>query len=237
MTPDSPEPLLAAPEPRTPRARRLAVATMFSLDPVDRSGPAIHRASVRAAAALDRALLPGGVAFVYGPSGAGKTSILRALERLLRRRGHPVIVAPPASSFLAERRTPVDLLHSRLDDDLRLLSAVGLAEAPLWLRPARHLSEGQRARLALAVALDRAQRAGRATLIADEFASTLDRVTAMSLCAGLRRSIASLGAMRIVLASAHDDLLRWLRPHVALRVRDSFAPGAFELRTHRRPAA
>lgn len=225
----------AYPEPVSRLARRLSVAAMFGIDP--RSGSRrslLWQASDTAAGALARAVPTGGVGLVAGPSGAGKSTVLRRLAVRARRGGATVFEVAPASALARERRPAMDLLHGSLSGDIRLLCACGLAEAPVWLRPARALSEGQRARLALALAIGAARdsRARRAWLIADEFASTLDRTTAMTLALGWRRVISGMPGCTLVVASAHDDIERWLAPAVTLRLDPGFGCNArFTLHT------
>ncbi len=213
------------PSPRSRLARRLTVAAMFRLDPRSKfRPPLLQTASAAAAASLQHAIPPGGIALVTGPSGAGKSSILRQLTRQLLLRESRVVLVQPPSNFLHEPRPPLDLLRGSLTADIRLLCQCGLAEAPLWLRPARALSEGQRWRLALAIALATARnsRATTACIVADEFASTLDRVTARTLAMSIRREWKSLQGCRLVVASAHDDLEHWLAPDVTLHVDAAF---------------
>src|SRR2546421_3533733 len=104
--------------------------------------------------ALLRSLLPARkqITFLTGPSGAGKTSMLRALRS--RR---------PRARFLDLNQIElpdvplVDCFNGApLDQTLALLSQVGLAEAWSYLRTPNELSEGQRWRLKLALAMQRA---------------------------------------------------------------------------------
>lgn len=214
----------ATTRPRSRLARRLTVAAMFRLDArTDRRPPLLHSAANEAARAIELALPPAGIALVTGPSGAGKSTILHRLGAYLTRKNTLVIHVQPPSSLIGEHRTPLDLLNGSLTADIRLLCQCGLAEAPLWLRPARVLSEGQRWRLTLALALAKARDAAPACIIADEFASTLDRVTARTLAMSIRREWNSSAPCRLVVASAHDDLERWLTPDVTLRVDAAFA--------------
>ena len=80
------------------------------------------------------------------------------------------------------------------------------------IRTPRELSEGQRHRLALAHAV-----ASRGPVLIDEFASTLDRLTAMGLCISLARWARSCGRS-VVGATAHDDVVEWLRPDIHVTV-------------------
>jgi ABC-type glutathione transport system ATPase component len=187
------------------------------------TGPGVH---VRLARELDKLLQPGQIALVTGPSGAGKSRVLAALARRL---GRHALQAATGTAKRRRGRPVVDLFSLPLTHTLGTLSRAGLAEARLLgLRPDQ-LSEGQRFRLALALAMARAgvrrprgdARTGRPraplTLIADEFCSTLDRPTAMGVCLALRRWAASAPALRIVVATAHDDVAEWLAPDVTLR--------------------
>lgn len=228
--------LLTWNEPPTPLARRLCVAAMFSLNPrAPDAGVRLEPASRDAAAALDDALHAGSIAFVSGPSGAGKSSVLRALARRIRTRGARAQLVKPAAALRREQRAVLDLFGRPLHDDIRLLCMVGLAEAPLWLRPACVLSEGQRWRLSLALSVHAAIADGReTTLIADEFASTLDRVSAMTLCAGVNRLMRANRSLRLVAASAHDDIAPWLNADLSMLIAPAFARhGRHELKARK----
>lgn len=142
---------------------------------------------------------PGLVVAVTGPSGSGKSTLLRRLARLLRRR--PAL--PPDSAALAA----VDAVGGRsARAACEALARAGLAEAAAMIRTPRELSDGQRHRLALARAV-----AARGPVLIDEFASCLDRLTAMGLCVGLARW-ARASRRTVVAATAHDDVVEWLRP-------------------------
>lgn len=151
------------------------------------------------------------VAFITGPSGSGKSRLLRAVERAAHR---PIRVDPAALPHVAA----IDIAaFANPADPLALLARVGLAEAPLLGRTPRELSDGQRWRLALAVALARAGEDG-ASLIADEFTSLLDRVTARAVARALRRVLARNPAARFIGAGSHDDILPLLAPGLLVRL-------------------
>lgn len=112
-------------------------------------------------------------------------------------------IVPPADRAL------VDCLDRPLDETLRLLSIAGLNDAFLFLRRPGELSDGQRYRLRLALALA----AGADVILIDEFCSTLDRTTARIIAWQVRKFAARTGTAFIV-ATAHDDLFEDLRPDI-----------------------
>src|SRR5689334_14613810 len=106
----------------------------------------------------------GKLILIAGASGSGKSTLLRALRRGRgrQRRCHWIdlgkirLVDRPVIDLI------VDALGSREEaaaivEGLELLSRVGLSEVWTYLRRPRELSEGQRWRLRLALALGRAQ--------------------------------------------------------------------------------
>jgi len=88
-----------------------------------------------------------------------------------------------------------------------------LGEATILPRRVSELSEGQKFRLRLAAGMQRALGGrGSATLMVDEFAASLDRVTARSVAHTLARWVRRERSVRLVVATAHDDVLEWLGP-------------------------
>jgi len=206
---------------RPPTDRMIQVAEMFGIG-LDSS----YEVVVYEDLALD--VRPGDVVFVTGPSGSGKSVLLERLGRAIRDAlpdgGHVVNLA---TVRVPGDRPVIDLVAGPLDEALRLLSAAGLADAFLLLRRAGELSDGQRYRLRLALALDallarpvreggRGRPAGKPTLrllVADEFCSTLDRLCARAVAYRVRR-LADTHGLTVLAASAHDDLVEDLAPDV-----------------------
>lgn len=153
---------------------------------------------------------PGELTAITGPSGAGKSTILAALcDRL----GTRAAGCPPMAHLLSRQRAIIDLVGPTLDDALAILSAVGLADATLVGRTPAELSEGQRARLALALGLC-CLGPGR-WLLVDELGSGLDLPTAEAVAFSLARTVRS-GLGRVVVATSRDELLDVMRPEVVV---------------------
>jgi len=197
---------------RPPTDRMIQVAEMFGIGLDESYEVALYRDL-----ALD--VRGGDVVYVTGPSGSGKSVLLARLARAVRDAlpdgGHVVDLAAVRAR---DDRPVIDLVGGPLEGALRLLSAAGLADAFLLLRRARELSDGQRYRLRLALALDAllAQPSRRPTLrllVADEFCSTLDRLCARAVAYRVRR-LADAHGLTVLAASAHDDLVEDLAPDV-----------------------
>jgi ABC-type multidrug transport system fused ATPase/permease subunit len=161
--------------------------------------------------------LAGTVTAVVGPSGIGKSSLLRALVRLDEPAGGVVRVDGRDAGELdpKELRRRVGLVTQApvmLPGSVRANLAYGLSEpsgleealaatglAPSFMdREARELSGGEAARVAVARALTR----DPAALLLDEPTAALDREAAASI-EGLVRSLAGRG-LAIVMVT-HDE--------------------------------
>jgi ABC-type ATPase with predicted acetyltransferase domain len=157
---------------------------------------------------IDELLAPGQIALVIGPSGGGKSSLLRQIAARAQARGESVIQMESAPADVPL----IDLFDLPLGPSLAILARAGLAEASLLGRCEQQLSEGEKFRLRLALAMSRCE--GLATVIIDEFASVLDRTTARCLCRAVSRWIERDGKARLIVATAHCDVRAWLAPHL-----------------------
>lgn len=169
----------------------------------------VHSCSVK--------LSPGQICYITGPSGSGKSVILREFYNHCANQTKINI----DDITLEKDKTCVDCLGDRGQgtgdrnhkygflDILRTLSCAGLTDVFCVLNSPANLSEGQkyRYRIAKAIASD------KQFIFADEFCSQLDRVTAAVISHNIRKLAAKTGKT-FILASAHDDLLADLRPDV-----------------------
>lgn len=159
-------------------------------------------------------LQPKQIVFFTGPSGSGKSSLLRAVCEALKQTNQHNIV--DIASLSLPDQPLVDALPMEIKESLDMLAACGLGEAQLLLRTPGELSEGQRYRFRLALALAQlARRSSRAWLVADEFTATLDRTLARVLAFNLSKLARRLG-IGCLLAATHDDVSQDLDPDLCV---------------------
>ena len=149
-----------------------------------------------------------GVIAITGVSGSGKSTLLRTLAPRLRTTRRRVLLVQSLSQRMPAR-TLADALKGPLPAALATLARCGLADATLLPRSAREMSDGQRTRLAIALALSHRAH----VLLIDEFASVLDRITARAVCLSVAACMRRENRLLIV-ATAHTDVLAWLSPSV-----------------------
>jgi len=156
-------------------------------------GPEVGRNVIARDVEID--YCPGQIVLFSGPSGSGKSSLLREAARQV-----------DSTAFLDEHIDGQDALIDCLGDDAaaaaHLLSLCGLGEAFLMLRSPNELSDGQRYRFGLASALA----AGAKTIVADEWCAKLDRVTAKVVSRNARKIVDKRG-IGMLLATTHEDII------------------------------
>jgi ABC-type ATPase with predicted acetyltransferase domain len=147
----------------------------------------------------------GDIVYITGPSGAGKSILLRELERSV-----PTLDSVNLARVeLPSDRTLIDCIDGDLLTGLRTLSTTGLNDVFCVLNQPRNLSDGQKYRFRLAMALA----TGKKFVFADEFCSNLDRITAAVISYNLHKFAKRTG-VTFILASSHNDILLDLAPDV-----------------------
>lgn len=137
------------------------------------------------------------IGVIYGGSGTGKTSLLKEFGNLIDDKFDNE--KPLISNF--------DFLEPK--NATLLLSAMGLASVPTWLRPFALLSNGEQYRARLAYKVGKAKE--NEVILIDEFTSVVDRDVAKSMSNAIQKYIRRENK-KIILASCHFDIMEWLLP-------------------------
>ena len=211
------------------------VATMFGLG-VDRAK------KLTVVPPTDIELKGGQVVFVTGPSGGGKSTLVRLIADAVCRSDEAALISFDHMPALPDCPL-VDCISQQMpntdiEDVLSVLSVAGLNDAFVMLRKPSELSDGQRYRLRLAqvfATVHTSKSSGLSVIVADEFGSTLDRLTAAVICENIRKWTRKTPDICFIAATAHDDLLESLEPdvliekglgeHIQIMVRERDLPG------------
>ena len=139
------------------------------------------------------------IGVIYGGSGTGKTTILK----------HFFKKEIDQSNF--DNSISLISNFNWLDpkDATLLLTQMGLASVPCWLRPFNTLSNGEQYRANLAYIVGKAKE--NDVVLIDEYTSVVDRDVAKSMSNALQKYIRRT-KKKIVLASCHFDIMEWLQP-------------------------
>lgn len=147
----------------------------------------------------------GDVVYITGPSGSGKSVLLRELEKKFSEEEKISL----QSIALPGDKSVIDCISGTVTESLKSLSIAGLNDCLCILNRPAYLSDGQKYRFALAQALA----ADKKVIFADEFCTNLDRITASVIAWNIRK-YADSKKVTFILASCHDDILEDLSPDV-----------------------
>jgi ABC-type ATPase with predicted acetyltransferase domain len=150
----------------------------------------------------------GDIVYITGPSGAGKSVLLRELEQFISESDR-INLAQIESTCGGTDKTLIDCIDGDFLTSLKILSLAGLNDVFCILNRVDNLSDGQKYRFYLAMALA----AKKKFVFADEFCSNLDRITAAVISFNVQKFAKRTGTV-FILASSHDDLLLDLQPDV-----------------------
>ena len=159
----------------------------------------------------------GDIVYITGPSGAGKSVLLKELQKRIvpAKRVNLDQIPLPAD------KTVIDLMPANLEilGALKLLTTAGLSDVYCILNQPANLSEGEKYRYRLAMAIG----AGKEFVFADEFCSGLDRITASVIAYNINKFAKETG-VTFVLAASTDDILADLLPQVLVYMELSGKP-------------
>ena len=147
----------------------------------------------------------GDIVYITGPSGAGKSVLLKELEKAIPASGKVNL----ARIKLPRDKTLIDCIDADMLTSLRMLSEAGLNDVFCILNQPANLSEGQKYRFRLAMAMA----AEKKFIFADEFCSGLDDITAAVISYNIHKFARRTGTT-FILASSQDDILLDLSPDV-----------------------
>ena len=139
-----------------------------------------------------------------GPSGSGKSSILRAVAKQLD--------AVDAGNLELPAVPLIEAVPGTVEDRLAILAGCGLSEARLLLRTPAELSDGQRYRFRMAYAMATA----KSPILLDEFTAMLDRTLAKVVAFNLRKLVSRTG-VGVLAATTHEDIVEDLNPDTWIR--------------------
>lgn len=139
---------------------------------------------------------------ICGASGSGKSTVL---NRIASDSGGCV----SSPQFDSDKCLISNFDTMQPKEATMLLSQMGLASVPAWIRPFNALSNGEQYRASLAKSVNDAK--DDEIIFVDEYTSVVDRNVAMSMSNALQKYIRAHNK-RIVLATCHYDILEWLRP-------------------------
>ena len=139
------------------------------------------------------------IGVVYGGSGTGKTTILKNYFKKEMDKSYFDNSKSLISNF--------DWLEP--EEATFLLTQMGLASVPTWLRPFNTLSNGEQYRANLAYIVGSSKE--NEIILIDEYTSVVDRDVAKSMSNALQKYIRRTNK-KIVLASCHFDIMEWLKP-------------------------
>lgn len=142
------------------------------------------------------------IGVICGASGSGKSTILKHLAQ-----SEKGVIANPAFDSSKCLISNFDTMSPK--DATMLLSQMGLASVPTWIRPFNVLSNGEQYRASLAKAVCDAT--DGEIIFVDEYTSVVDRNVAMSMSNALQKYIRKHNK-KILLATCHYDIFDWLRP-------------------------
>tara|TARA_R110002073_G_C9443541_1_gene577503 strand:+ start:282 stop:1463 length:1182 start_codon:yes stop_codon:yes gene_type:complete len=137
------------------------------------------------------------IGVIYGGSGTGKTTLLKEFGSLT------------SNEFDEHKPLISNFDFVEPQEATFLLSAMGLASVPTWLRPFSLLSNGEQYRASLAYKVGKASNGD--IILVDEFTSVVDRDVAKAMSNALQKYIRRTNK-RIILASCHFDIMEWLLP-------------------------
>lgn len=154
------------------------------------------------------------ILLICGKSGSGKSTILREIYGDVK----PI-------EYDYDKCVISQFPRLSEEEACDLLSSIGLASVPTWLRKPQELSNGERARLDIAKAI---YDANGGIVVLDEYTSVVNRSAAKSMSFALQR-YARQKNLKIIIASCHFDIIEWLQPDYVFNLEHRDENGEVEM--------
>lgn len=154
------------------------------------------------------------ILLICGKSGSGKSTILREIYGDVK----PI-------EYDYDKCVISQFPRLSEEEACDLLSSMGLASVPTWLRKPQELSNGERARLDIAKAI---YDANGGIVVLDEYTSVVNRSAAKSMSFALQRYARQKG-LKIIIASCHFDIIEWLQPDYVFNLEHRDENGEVEM--------
>lgn len=154
------------------------------------------------------------ILLICGKSGSGKSTILREIYGDVK----PI-------KYDYDKCVISQFPRLSEEEACDLLSSMGLASVPTWLRKPQELSNGERARLDIAKAI---YDANGGIVVLDEYTSVVNRSAAKSMSFALQRYARQKG-LKIIIASCHFDIIEWLQPDYVFNLEHRDENGEVEM--------
>lgn len=161
------------------------------------------------------------IGLIVGPSGAGKTTVAKEILGTNLFTGYDW-----ATDRAMIDNFPPDMTTQQINF---LLTAVGFSSIPAWIKPYQVLSNGEKFRADLALALSQGK--DNDIVAFDEYTSVVDRTVAKTASMALNKNI-KLGRInrRFVAVTCHYDLIEWLQPDWILDMESGVCSGGCQRR-------
>ena len=138
------------------------------------------------------------IGLIVGNSGTGKTTIAKEMFKKNYFDG-----------FDYSKEAVIDDMpqNKSINEIIKIFNSVGFSSPPSWLKPYKVLSNGEKMRVDLALAILQ----DRDCFLFDEFTSVVDRKVAQICSLAVQKAIKKTNK-RFVAVSCHYDIIDWLQP-------------------------
>lgn len=161
-----------------------------------------------------------GITLITGASGVGKSLLLKNISRHFS-------TIRKIPNHINKNKTIAEIIsYEDAGEVIRYLSKFGLGEPRILIGPFSQLSDGQKERFLIALALLQ----GIGPLILDEFTTRLDRRTAQIVAINLGKILRS-NEQSAFIASCHDDIVDFLKPDIHIELRSNGKHRIFNKKT------